>query len=69
MSHPNDLRVLCLIDKDLLTRPATIEEVFHTLRSMPKGKSPRPIGFSVEFNLFYWEIVMDHHFEAMPYFF
>lgn len=69
MSLPNDLRVPSLTNKDLLTGPATIEDVLHILKSMPKGKNPGPNDFSVEFYLFYWEIVGEHHFEGMPYFF
>ena len=38
---PNDLRTINRNDIDLLIKLVTIAEVYHTLRTTPKAKSPR----------------------------
>lgn len=53
MSLPNDLRVPSLTNKDLLTGPATIEDVLHILKSMPKGKNPGPNDFIVWSSIYF----------------
>lgn len=37
---PDDLLALCMEDYDVLIRPITKQEVYKTLTSMPRGKSP-----------------------------
>ena len=66
---PNNLRSLDRNDIDLLIKPVTITEVYHTLRSMPKTKSLGLDGLNIEFYLFYWHIVGDQIFKAINYFF
>lgn len=65
----NDYPVLCDVDRVALIRPISKREVYHTFNSMPQGKSPRPDGFNVEFYLFYWNLIGDHLFNAISYFF
>lgn len=43
--------------QDPLTAEVTSEEVFSTLKSMPRNKSPGPDGYIVEFFLSSWDIV------------
>lgn len=66
---PNDLPSLTDMDRDLLTRPFSVEEVYKTLKSMPSGKSPGADGLNSEFYLFYWNIVRKHLFNALSHFF
>ncbi|XP_039135720.1 uncharacterized protein LOC120273142 [Dioscorea cayenensis subsp. rotundata] len=66
---PDDLPALLFDDKDELIKPVTKGEVFRTLRSMSRGKSPGPDGFNAEFYLFYWNILGDHIFKAITHFF
>ncbi|XP_039116442.1 uncharacterized protein LOC120251854 [Dioscorea cayenensis subsp. rotundata] len=66
---PDDFPTLASDDKEDLIKPVTKGEVFRTLRSMPRGKSPGPDGFNVEFYLFYWNVLGDHIFKAITHFF
>lgn len=50
---PDDLPTLTDMDRDVLTKPFTKEEMFITLNSMPCGKSPGPDGLNVELYMFY----------------
>ncbi|KAJ0975083.1 hypothetical protein J5N97_017048 [Dioscorea zingiberensis] len=69
VSMPNDLPALTDRYNEILTRPVTPLEIYQTLKSMPKGKSPGPDGFNVEFYLYYWEIVKDSLLSAVSHFF
>lgn len=66
---PVDLPVFSDIDRESLTRPISMGEVYRTLRSMSRGKSPSPDGMNVEFSLFYWNLLGDHLFNAISCFF
>lgn len=56
-------------DYDVLIRPITKREVYKTLTSMPRGKSPGPDGLNVDFYVFYWNILGDPLFKAISFFF
>lgn len=49
----DDLPTLTDMDRDFLSKPFYVEEVYKTLKSMPPGKSPRPNGLNSELYLFY----------------
>lgn len=66
---PDDLPTLTDMDRELLSMPFSKEEVYKTLKSMPSGKSPGTEGLNSEFYLFYWNIVGDHLFKAISFFF
>lgn len=50
---PNDLPVLTDLDREFLIRPFSKKEIFKTLNSMDRGKSPGPDRINVEFYLFF----------------
>lgn len=66
---PNDLPVLSEEDKETLIKPLTKWEVYSTLLSMPRGKSPGPYGLNVELYVFYWNYIGDLLFKAIDQFF
>ena len=66
---PNDLTILSEEDRSFLVRPMTSAEVVHTLKPVPKGKSPGPDGLNVAFYLFYWQVIGVHLFKAINFFF
>lgn len=53
----------------MLVRPMTRKEVFHSLKSMAKGKNPGLDGLNIQCYLHYWELVGDHHYKAIDHFF
>lgn len=60
------------IDPDqalLLPRLVSDDEIFTTLKSMKKNKSPGPDGFNVNFFLHTWDIVGSDFLKAAHYFF
>lgn len=65
----NDFPTLSIENGFDLVKPISLREVYHSLASMPRGKSPGPDGLNVEFYLFYWNIIGDHFFKAISYFF
>lgn len=65
---PNDLNFISPSDFDILIRDVSKNEVFHTLLSLPLGKSLGPDGLNVEFYCFFWDVVGDHLFSAVSYF-
>lgn len=66
---PNDFPTLASDDKEELIKIVTKGKVFWTLRSTPHGKSPQQDGFNVEIYLFYCNVLGDHIFNAISYFF
>lgn len=66
---PDDLPTLTELDRETLIRPVTNLEVYKTLKSMPRGKSPGPDGLNVEFYIFYWNLIGDQFYNAISYFF
>lgn len=52
-----------------MIKPVTKSEVYNALRAMLKGKSPGPDGITMEFYLFNWNIIGDHLFNVVVYFF
>lgn len=67
---PNDLNTtLNEHDRSFITRTITRAEIFQTLKSMPKGKSPRSNGLNVEFYIFYWNVVKDSLCDVVQWFF
>lgn len=65
---PTDHNSLDDVAREWLTRPVTVSEIFRTLKSMAKGKSPGPDGLNVKFYFFYWEIVKEPLFRAISHF-
>ena len=63
---PNDYKSLVEDNKEWLIRPVTVNEVYSTLKSMPKGKSD---ALTVEFYMFYWEDVRDSLVKVISHFF
>lgn len=66
---PDDLNVLSDINCESLIRALSKDEVFRTLKSMPRDKSPDPDGLNTKFYLFYWNQIGDHLFNVVSYFF
>lgn len=67
---PDDYPILSEEDRAALIKSITKREVYRTLSSMPRGKSPGPDGLNVEFYVFYWNIIGDHFFQIyIPFFF
>lgn len=66
---PDDLISLSDCDADFLVKDVSKNEVFQTLISLPSGKSPGPDGLNVEFYRFFWDVVGDHLFDDVSYFF
>lgn len=62
---PDDLSVLSDIDREFLTRPISMGEVFRTLKSMSRGKSLGLDGMNMEFYLFYWNLLGIYLFNAI----
>jgi hypothetical protein len=50
---------------EALMRPVTMEEVEQVIREMPKWKSPRLDGFTVDFYQAYWLVVNNEVWEAV----
>ena len=65
-SMPNEFNSLSSTDKDQLIRPVTLNEEYHTLRTMPKGKSFD--GLNVEFYLYYWDLAFESLFKGINLF-
>ena len=58
----------CKLDRDdnsLLCNKITKKEVFQTLRSMGKGKTPGEDGLPVEFYLKVWDVIKDDFMEMV----
>lgn len=55
-------------DRVPLIKPVTKREIFCTLKSMAPGKSPSLDGMNVDFFLYYWNIIGDSFFKAIPTF-
>lgn len=66
---PPDHNSLSNEGKVLLTKPVSYLEILNTIKSMAKGKSPRPDGLNMEFYLFYWDIIKKPLLNAISYFF
>ena len=66
---PDNLNSLSTTNKQFLVRLVTFGEVYRTIKSMPKGKSPSPNRLNVAFYIFYRRIVGEHLFRAIDYFF
>ena len=66
---PNNFVSLSNNDRDCLVKLIAKSKIFRALRSTPKGKSPGPNGFNVDFYLFYWNKAGDHLFGAVSHFF
>ena len=64
-----DLEEVNDTDRTLLTRLVILGEIFLTLKSMPRGKSPKLDDLNDESYLFYWDIVRDPLFKVIDYFF
>lgn len=47
----------------------TADEIYHTLKSMPRNKSPGPDGYTVEFFIASWDIIGDQFVAAVLEFF
>ncbi|XP_074266041.1 uncharacterized protein LOC141588501 [Silene latifolia] len=54
---------------EILNRPATVEEIKHSIFSIPKSKSPGPDGFNSQFYRDAWEIVGEEVCVAIANFF
>lgn len=52
-----------------LIKPLSKKEVFQTLKSMSHGKIPGLDGLTLEFFIFYWNIIRDHFFKGISQFF
>lgn len=66
---PDDFVVLTDVDRVDLIIPVMKQELYQTLKSMPRGKSPSQDGLNVEFYIFYWNILGDHFYNVISYFF
>lgn len=66
---PSDHNSISAKDCSCLTKPISYIEILSTIKSMAKGKSPRPNGLNVEFYLFYWGIIKKPLFRAIFHFF
>lgn len=60
---------LSAAQSQFLSRPFTAKDVFESMKSMPRGKSPGPDGFTTEFFLTAWSIVGTDVENAVNYFF
>ena len=66
---PGDCFKVSRKDNDMLVKLVSIQEVYHTLKAMPKVKSPGPDGLYSEFYLYYWNVGGTHLFKDVRYFF
>lgn len=65
----DDFATLSDEDRDDLISLLSKREVLSTLKSMGRGKSPGPDGLTVEFYVFYWNVIGDALFQAISDFF
>lgn len=66
---PDDYPILGEEGRVELIKPISKREVYQTLTSMRRCKSPGPDGLNVDFYVFYWNIIGGHFFNAISYFF
>ena len=68
---PENLSLPCISSSQALDMqlPFCSADIYATLKSMAKGKSPGPDGFTVEFYLAAWDIVGDDVCKAILFFF
>lgn len=66
---PDDLATFSDEDRDELIKPFSKRKVFPTLKLISRGKSPSLDGLTVEFYVFYWNIIGDTLSKAISGFF